>query len=313
VEEEQVKQDEDQRVTRRAFTQQGILYMLAGAMAVASETEVHAAFAAKPELQIGYVTDIHYADTDDRGVRNYRASLPKLEEAADRLNQHKLSFVVHGGDLIDALPDPTPESERAFLKRIDREFARVKAERHYVLGNHCIFSLTKPEYLETIGRQKSYYSFDKGRFHFVILDACYRKDGVDYGRRNFDWTDTEIPAPEREWLAADLTATRRPTIVFAHQRLDKPVGDEEGVHSSPAVREILERSGKVQAVFMGHSHVNDYRTINGIHYCTLDAVIGGDGEANNAYSVIEVYRDGSIKLDGFCKHAANPLSRTDAG
>ncbi len=287
--------------------------MLAGAMGAGEQTEAAAAFAAGPELQIGYITDVHYADTDDRGARNYRDSLPKMEAAVDRLNRHKLSFVVHGGDLIDALADPTPESERLFLKRIDREFARIKADRHYVMGNHCIFSLTKPEYLETIGKPKSYYSFDQGRFHFVVLDACYRKDGVAYGRRNFDWTDTEIPAPEREWLAADLNATHRKTIVFAHQRLDKPVGNEEGVHSSAAVREILERSGKVQTVFMGHSHVNDYRTINGIHYCTLDAVIGGLGELSNAYSVIEIYRDGSIKLDGFCKHAANPLNTRPHG
>jgi hypothetical protein len=299
----------NRQVSRRAFTQNGILYMLAGAMVAADRAGALSAFAGKPDLKIGYITDVHYADTADRDARNYRASLPKMEEAVDQLNRYGLSFVVHGGDLIDALPAPTPESERAFLKRIDQEFARITTDRHYVLGNHCIFSMTKPEYLEMIGKPKSYYSFDKGKFHFIVLDACYRKDGVDYGRRNFEWTDTEIPASEREWLQADLKATRHPTIVFAHQRLDKPVGDEEGVHSSPEVREILERSGKVHAVFMGHSHVNDYRTINGIHYCTLDAVIGGNGADNNAYSVIEIYRDGSLKLDGFCKHSANPLTR----
>lgn len=294
-----------QPISRRAFTQNGALYMLAGALTVTEEASAGAV--GKPDVRIGYVTDVHYADTPDRGSRNYRASLPKLEQAADALNREHLNLVIHGGDLIDALPDPTPESERAFLKRIDRELSRVKADRHYVLGNHCIFSLTKTEYLDTVGRHKSFYSFNKGHFHFVILDACYRKDGVDYARRNFDWTDTEIPPIEREWLTADLAAAKHPTLVFAHQRLDKPDGDEEGVHSAAAVREIFERSGKVTHVFMGHSHVNDYRTINGVHYCTLDAVIGGQGAESNAYSVIEVFPNGTVRLTGFCKHASSQM------
>lgn len=278
---------------------------LAGAEVAAQESTVPAQ---KPAVKVGIVTDLHYADTDDRGARNYRDSLPKLVTAVDELNRHRVHFTVHGGDFIDALPTPDAASERSFLKRINTEFARLKGGRHYVLGNHCIYSLTKPEYLETIERPKSYYSFDHGAFHFVILDACYRKDGVDYGRLNFDWRDTEIPAPERDWLAEDLKATRRKTIVFAHQRLDLEPGAEDGVHSAAAVREILERSGKVIAAFMGHSHVNDYRTINGIHYCTLDAIIGGAGPQNNAYSVLDIYKDGSLKLDGFAKHAANPLT-----
>jgi alkaline phosphatase len=296
-------------LTRRAFTRNGMLCMLAGVIGPSLEAHAESAFTAKPAVRIGYFTDVHYADTEDRGARNYRASLPKVTEAVDRLNREHISFTVHGGDLIDALPTPDPASERRFLQGIDREFRRIHADRHYVLGNHCIFSLTKPEYLDTVERKRSYYSFDKGGFHFVILDACYRKDGVDYGRCNFDWTDTEVPPVEREWLAADLKSARHPTVVFAHQRLDKAVGDEETVHSAPEVREILERSGKVLTVFMGHSHVNDYRTINGIHYCTLDAVIGGVGAENNAYSVIEIYPGGDMKLNGFCKHAMNPMAQ----
>lgn len=294
-------------LSRRAFLQNGALYMVAGL--VESETSAHslASFSGEPVLRVGYLTDIHYADTDDRGARNYRASLGKMIEAVERLNAQHIQFAVHGGDLIDALPDPDDPSEKRFLKRINAEFARLKVKRHYVLGNHCVYSLTKPEFLDIVERPRSYYSFDQHGFHFVVLDACCRQDDVDYGRRNFDWKDTEIPAAQRDWLAQDLKATKHKTVVFVHQRLDLPVGEEDAVHSAPAVREVLEKSGKVVAVFMGHSHVNDYRAINDIHYCTLDAVIGGDGQANNAYSVLEVYKDGSLKLDGFCKHTSNPF------
>jgi hypothetical protein len=85
--------------------------------------------------------------------------------------------------------------------------------------------------------------------------------------------------------------------VFVHQRLDI-----EGVHSiasAPDVRQLLELSGKVLAVFQGHSHQNDYREVNGIHYCTMRAVIEGSGSENNGYSVVSVYRDGRVAVKGF--------------
>ncbi len=283
--------------------------MLAGIGGFANSVSANIFSDEKPKMCIGLITDLHYADTDDRGSRNYRESLTKAEFAIAELNKVKLDCAVEIGDLIDALPHPTPESELQFLKTVNTEISRLKADRHYVLGNHCIYSLTKPQFIDTIERKHSFYSFDKAGYHVVILDACYRKDGVDYGKINNDWTDTDIPAHEREWLAADLKRAKHKTIVFVHQRLDLPVENEDSIHSAPAVREILEQSGKVIAVFQGHSHVNDYRSIKGIHYCTLDAVVGGTGPANNAYSILSVYADGSLKLDGFAKHSENALTK----
>lgn len=294
--------------SRRAFLHEGALFMLAGL--AASETAMAGSIGtAKPALEIGLITDLHYADTPDRGSRNYRESLPKLEVAVAAFNHQKLNCVVALGDLVDALPDPTPESEAGFLRRIRGEFAQLKAKCHFVPGNHCIYSLTKPEFLSLCHQPRSFYSFDSGPFHFVILDACFRRDGVDYGRRNFEWTDTDIPESERAWLRADLQATKRKTVVFVHQRLDLPIDNEDAIHTSPQVRETLEQSGKVLAVFQGHSHVNDYRQINGIHYCTLDAVVGGTGTDANAYSTLSLYADGSLKLTGFARHAANPFAQ----
>jgi len=51
------------------------------------------------------------------------------------------------------------------------------------------------------GQTESYFSLDHGGVHFVVLDACYRKDGISYDAGKFDWKDTDIPAVEREWLS----------------------------------------------------------------------------------------------------------------
>jgi alkaline phosphatase len=57
------------------------------------------------------------------------------------------------------------------------------------------------------------------------------------------------------------------------------------------------------AVFQGHSHKNDLKDINGIHYCTLVAMVEGSGAENNGYSLVDVLEGGAIRLTGFRKQA----------
>jgi len=79
------------------------------------------------------------------------------------------------------------------------------------------------------------------------------------------------------------------------------VNNQHGVKNAGAVRALLETSGKVIAVFQGHSHKNDHHEINGIHYCTLVAMVEGSGEANNGFSLMQIASDGTIRIEGFVK------------
>lgn len=282
---------------RRAFLRHGSL-LLTGA---AGLTGAHAAAEAeKPALRIGLLTDAHYADIPAKGKRHYRESLAKVRAAVTRFNEAKADFAVELGDFIDEAP--TVEGELAHLKTIEAEFAKFQGDRHYVLGNHCVWTLTKDQFFAHCGARRSPYSFDRAGFHFIVLDACQRADGTPYGAKNFTWTDTEIPEAQRNWLSADLAATRLPTLVFVHQRLD--ITGDYAVKSAPAVRQILEASGRVLAVFHGHHHRNDYREVGGIHYCTLMAMVEGTGPENSATGLLEVFRDGSLKLNGALRQAS---------
>ena len=286
--------------TRRQFLRDGSLFLTAGAYA--GQLGFMAAQAAedensKPALRLGLLTDCHYADRDPAGGRIYRESLSKVREAVDRFNEAGATLAFELGDFIDAAPDV--QQEIGFLEAIEKEYARFRGKRHYVLGNHCVHTLTKQEFLDHCGMKAAHDSFDHSDFHFVVLDACYRQDGVAYGRRNFEWTDSNIPPAELKWLAADLKATSKPTLVFVNQRLD--VSGHYGVRNATAVRKLLEDSGRVLAVFQGHNHVNDHKLIGGVHYCTLAAVVEGRGQENNAYALVELYPDGSLRIDGFRK------------
>ena len=253
-----------------------------------------------PILKIGLLTDLHYAEKATAGNRHYRDSLRKIRPAVDHFNKVKADFAVELGDFVDEAP--TIEEELGYVSRIEAEFSRFKGDRHYVLGNHCVSRLKKEEFLASCGQRKkakrAYYSFDRGGLHFVVLDACFRADGVSYGRKNFKWTDTEIPPAERKWLADDLRKSGKPTVVFTHQRLD--VGGSYGVKSAAKVRKILEEDGEVLAVFQGHNHVNDHKVIGSVHYVTLAALIEGPfSKGNNAWSVLEAHPGGVLKVDGF--------------
>ena len=279
-------------VGRRAFLRNGILCLAASA-----GIDPWALFAeSSPDsLKIGLITDLHYADKPPAGTRFYRDTPSKLAEAATLFEQQKIHFVVELGDFIDAAD--AVETELQYLKVINREFSAISKDRHYVLGNHCVDTLTKAEFLEGVGQQQSYYSFDRGEFHFVVLDACFRSDGEPYGRKNSKWTDASIPPAEVEWLRADLKANHKQTIVFAHQRLD--VSNDHGVKNCREIRQIFEDAGNVMAVFQGHSHQNDLNEIEGIHYCTLVAMVEGAGLENNGYSLMEIDPSGTIRLKGF--------------
>lgn len=294
-----MKPDVSSFLTRRSFVKRGSFVLVGAAATLTGESELMAAEDDLPELRFGLVTDLHYADKPTAGSRHYRETLTKLVEAGERFAEAQPEFVVELGDFIDAAD--SVETEKTYLRRVHDAFGTLPGQKHYVLGNHCVHTLKKDEFLDGVEQAKSYYSFDRGKYHFIVLDSCFRTDGIAYGRNNFEWTDPNIPATELEWLEADLAATTKPTIVFAHQRLD--VENHYGVRNAKQVRSLLETSGLVRAVFQGHSHRNDHNLINGIHYCTLVAMVEGSGIESNGYSLVDLLPNEMIRVTGYRKQA----------
>lgn len=267
--------------------------------------------------RFGIVTDSHYANADTIGSRYYKHSLDKLTECVELMNAQKVDFLLELGDFKDQNNPPVEQRTITYLRAVEKVFQKFNGPTYHVLGNHDMDSISKEQFLNnvkntSIDTAKSYYSFDYNGVHFVILDANYRTDGTDYNHGNFDWTDANIPPVELNWLRQDLAAARRPAIVFIHQLLDGtgPVY----VNNAVEIRQILEQSGKILAVFQGHHHEGSYSYIEGIHYYTLKAMVEGPGEENNSYAIVEIRPDKSITVTGYRKaiskqlvHAAVPV------
>ena len=224
-------------------------------------------------MRFGIVTDCHYADADTAGTRYYRHSLDKLGECVEAMNAQKVDFLIELGDFKDQ------DSKAQFLTNIKNT---------------------------GIDAGRSYYSFDFNGVHFVVLDANYKSDGTDYDHGNFDWTDANVPPAELQWLRRDLATSRGAVIVLIHQLLDDT--GSHYVKNAAEVRQTLEQSGRVLAVFQGHRHDGAYSLIEGIHYYTLKAVVEGPGPENNSYAIVEVRPDMNITVTGYREAVSKQLA-----
>jgi len=260
-------------------------------------------------MRFGIVTDSHYAN------RNYSdrfcsESLDKMAECVDLMNKQEVDFLIELGDFKDEDDMPVEQNTISYLQAIESVFRQFKGRVYHVLGNHDMDSVSKLQFLANVantGRgiaaDAPYYSFDLNGLHFVILDANYSSDGTDYDHGNFSWTDANIPEAEIAWLYQDLASARGPVIVFVHQLLDG-VGDYY-VNNASEIREILEASGKVLAVFQGHHHPGGYNQMGGIHYYTLRAMVVDSGIQNNSYAIVEVHSDRSMTVSAYRRAVRN--------
>ena len=263
----------------------------------------------KKGITIGMFTDSHYADREPVGSRYYRDSAAKLAAFVCTMNKAKPSFAIMLGDFIDKAE--TLEVELGYLERIRNIYRQFKGKCYYVIGNHDVATFSKEQFIRGTGMPAAHYSFDRGSFHFIVLDANYNKDFSPYKAGNFVWTETYIPPAEQAWLEVDLARTKKPTVVFIHQRLDAEE-NPHGVKNAPQVRKILQDSGRVIAVFQGHDHAGAYRRIAGIPYVTLRAMVEGPGLENNAYALVSISKEGSITSRGFAKQPDHVLQQPSA-
>ncbi len=261
-----------------------------------------AAHAGKAVARIGLVTDLHYAGVEVRGRRYYRQSAGKLQECIDVMNREAVDALVEIGDFKDQ-DDPAVESNTLdYLQTIESEFRRFRGPRYHVLGNHDLDSLSKTQFQAVVANtgipaDRTWYSFDVGRIHCVVLDANFSDKGVPHDHNNFDWRDAFVPDEQLAWLRRDLAEAALPTIVFVHQLLDRE--SDHAVSNAAEVRFVLESSGKVLAAFHGHYHAGDYSYIKGIHYYTLRAVVEESGPENSAYAIADVAANGDITVTGY--------------
>jgi predicted phosphodiesterase len=260
----------------------------------------------KPIVRFGMITDVHYADREPARGRYYDQSLNKLNEFINKMNHEKVDFIVELGDFKDQDVYPNEKNTLKYLTTVESVFSQFNGPTYHVLGNHDMDGITKTQFLERventgIPKDKNYYSFNQKGVHFIVLDGNFSADGKDYNKDNYTNVESWIPPDQVKWLEDDLKVNKLPAIVFIHQLLGDSKGMKKSAQNAPEVRKILEESGKVLCVFEGHVNSERHSVINHIHYYSFISAVFGSGQKNNSYVIVDVYKKGDIKIQGYRK------------
>ncbi len=183
---------------------------------------------------------------------------PESQPLFDFAEQLHPDFIVHLGDIVDRGADILTMDWDRLAKRHGRLFRRIPFWP--VIGNHEIRGNLKwangSRFKQFFGLDKDYYSFDCGRFRFIILSWSFTEQIMN-GEAS---QSTEI-----DWLREELDSSTGKEVILCLHRSIHTVG-----RNIPPVRELenLCRQYGIRLVFGGHDHVY-YRTCrDGVTYIT---------------------------------------------
>ena len=216
------------------------------------------------KIKFGICSDVHQDIIHDAPER--------LSEFLRNAEKGEVDFVIDLGDFCFPIPG-------------NLEFLGIwkhsTLEKYNVLGNHDMDKGTKQDFMQFVGMPERYYSFDKGEFHFVVLDPnnlFVEGEYKPYDHGNFYRAAKErghLDPLQLQWLKMDLSQTARQCIIFSHQSFENSNG---GCQNGQEVRAIFEEANseagfqKVVAAFSGHHHTDYAEEINQITYIQINSM-----------------------------------------
>lgn len=266
----------------------------------------------KKPVTIGWITDVHHGYCRDAEKR--------LEIFIKEANEKKPDFIIQGGDFCH------PTAEASTFMKIWEGF---KGKKYHVLGNHDMDKGSKRDIMDLWQMEKPYYGFDKGDFHFIVMDCNYiLKEGKyqDYVKANFyiDPPSRDLVNPEQiDWLTQEIKNTKKQCIIISHQAFDE-LWTGNTVPNRLAIRKVIDDANadskykKVIACFCGHHHVDHHMVLNGVHYFQINSAsyyYAGDGFGSDGgmamysdplYCFVTIDPAGGITIEGKEGHFISP-------
>lgn len=213
-------------------------------------------------VKFGAIADLHTEFIFDGAER--------MERFLETCRRERVDFCIQLGDFCP--PGPiNREHKESILSMLDRSGIPF----YHVIGNHDTDENSKSDVLSYIGAPDGPLSFDRGGVHFVILDACYYREGNEchhYDKGNYRHVSAEmpvLPAEELDWLREDLSKAEYPSVIFSHQSL---VESRTGIRNTKEFRCVAESAPNgVALAVCGHEHVDRLEFKNGVAYYCLNS------------------------------------------
>ena len=272
-------------------------------------------------IRIAHLTDFHIQPELGAGD-GVAACLHHMQDQTD-----KPELILAGGDLI--MDGAAHDFDRTKLQW-DLWKSTVLSESSLpmecCLGNHDVWGWHKEGSKTTgqeplwgkrwacdeFGVEKTYRSFDRAGWHFVILDSIFPNEKTTYEARLDD--------EQFEWLQSDLASTdsATPILVLSHipilaacvlaagprQNEDRDyIVSHSIMHTDfQRIKDLFLKHPNVKLCLSGHMHLQDRADYNGVTYLCNGAVCGGwwkgDHQQTKAgYAVIDLYENGTFAND----------------
>ena len=240
-------------------------------------------FQGKDSFRFIFMTDIH--------LQPEGGAIKGFKKAIDLANELKPDFVITGGDLImDALGQSYERADSLYNLYI--EYAKLfKMDVYNCIGNHDHLGVytssgvdqSNPEYgkkifMKRFGLNKTYRSFDHGRWQFILMDDVHIVPGEGY--------TGGVDSLQLVWLKNDLkkVGTKRPVVLALHIPLYSVriqfVRGSLAANSSANVATNADqvwnicKDYNIKVVLQGHLHVIEEIVWKGTHFITGGAVSG---------------------------------------
>lgn len=292
-------------------SRRGFLGMSAGVTAAFAAAGAPAAALAaprnsEPPLRFGVIADCQYADKPDRGVRLYRQSISKLQEAVATLNEEELRFALHLGDFVDEFP----ESFDAVMPI----WEQLRMSKYHVLGNHD-FQMPREDVLATMKMPASYHHFRRNGWRFIVVDtndistygnpegsAKYalaeemRAELQAAGKPNGQTWNGGVGAEQLAWIEQTLEHARshgEKVVLNAHHPVF-PL-DQHNAYNDAELVDLVTSYDNVVAWFNGHNHAGNYGFAGGTHFMTFKGMLD---TTVNSYATVQAYDD-QLVVEGF--------------
>ncbi len=274
--------------------------------------------AKKPPIRVAHLTDIHIKPGKD------------IEESVAKAMHHaqilvpEVDFILNGGDAIwDALEadkQKTQELWNLFTSVLKKE---ISLPVYHCIGNHDVWGWfikeNKPESdrqygkawaVETLQMKNRFYSFQRNKWHFIVLDSTQLNPAGGYigkiDEEQLAWLQAELASIPKEKYICIISHI--PVLsICAGLFFDKtePNGDlkiqRNLMHADfLALKKIFIKYPNIKVCISGHIHLQDELNYLGIKYYCNGAVSGNWWKGSfqefaPAYAMLEFYDDGTSK------------------
>jgi Icc protein len=304
-------------VSRRQFVGRFALAGLGTMLGARHLFGAEAARVASP-VRVVFATDSHLMLND---ALDSARGLAQCLDAIEALDPHP-DLIVCGGDLTHELPNlDYPAGEKLVDRFLEIWRDHTSLPSHFTFGNHDLAATRlagakkddphfgKGLFRERLHLEKTFYSFDAGGWHFVVLDdVAPNPDGTYLG---------EYAQEQLQFLRGDLAAAAgRPSVICGHipcvsilptvaglakiagRNIETPVS-LVAANTRALLDIITTPNANVKLLLAGHLHHLEQVTVDGIAFLNGGAICGNWWKGAQAgcpegFTVLDLQADGTF-------------------